>query len=80
MEAFVLLLVPLVAFFVWAVAYFQPKALDPMAERAQLDEHIAWLEERLAHARQKNWDEQMLANLTAQMESARDRQAGRQNA
>ena len=73
MEAFILLLVPLVAFAVWAAAYFQPKLLDAKAEQAQLAEHIAWLEERLVHARQKNWDEQMLANLTAQLTEARCR-------
>ena len=74
MEALVLLLVPLVALAVWAAAYLQPKSLDPVAEQAQLDEHIAWLEDRLAHAREKNWDEQMLANLTAQLTEARRRQ------
>lgn len=74
MEALVLLLVPLVALVVWAAAYFQPKSLDPVADQAQLEEHIAWLEQRLAHAREKNWDEQMLANLTGQLTEARRRQ------
>jgi hypothetical protein len=71
MEALVILLVPLVALAIWAVAYFQPCAADPAAERARLDQHIAWLEERLAYAREKHWDEQMIGNLTAQLESAR---------
>ncbi len=78
MEALVILLVPLVALFVWAVAYFQPRAVDPAVHRAQLGEHIAWLEERLAYARQKNWDEQMIGNLTAQLEAARRQLAAQQ--
>lgn len=75
MEALVLLLVPLIALAVWAVAYFQPRVLDPRAERAQLAEHIAWLEARRDHARRGNWDEQMLAHLDAQLADARRRQA-----
>jgi hypothetical protein len=75
MEALVILLVPLVAFFVWAVAFFQPKSNDLAAEQQQLDQHIAWLEDRLAYGRQKNWDEQMIGNLTAQLAEARERRA-----
>ena len=75
MEALVLLLVPLVAFIIWAVAYFQPRTTDLAEERQQLDRHIAWLEDRLAYGRQKNWDEQMIANLNAQLAEARERRA-----
>ena len=75
MEAVVILLVPLVALFVWAVAFFAPRSDDMAAEREQLDQHIAWLEDRLAYGRQKNWDEQMIGNLTAQLAEARDRRA-----
>ena len=70
-EALVILLVPLVALFVWAVAYFQPTRIDPEAECARRAEHIAWLEERLAHARRHDWDEQMMANLHLQLAEAR---------
>lgn len=75
MEALVILLVPLVAFIIWAVAYFQPKTTDLAAEQQQLDQHIAWLEDRLAYGREKQWDEQMIANLTAQLAEARERRA-----
>jgi len=76
MEALVILLVPLVALIVWAAAYFQPNPFNSVAERAQLEQHIAWLEDRLAHARQHNWDEQMIGNLIGQLETARRQQAG----
>lgn len=75
MEALVILLVPLVAFGVWAAAYFQPRTTDLAAEQVQLEQHIAWLEDRLAYGRQKNWDEQMIASLTAQLAEARERRA-----
>lgn len=71
MEALFLLLVPVIAFLVWAVAYFQPKPPDSAAEHARRVERIAWLEERLAHARRHNWDEQMMANLHTQLAEAR---------
>ena len=70
MEALVILIVPLVALFIGAVAFFQPRPSDPAAERARVDQHIAWLEERLDHARARNWDEQMMANLHAQLAAA----------
>lgn len=76
MEAVVILIVPLIALAVWAAAYFQPRRPDPAAENAQRAEHIAWLEDRLAHARRHNWDEQMMANLHAQLAEARRQQAG----
>lgn len=75
MEVLVILIVPLIAFVIWAVAYFQPGTLDPIAARARLDQQVAWLEERLAQAREKNWDEQMISNLSQQLEAARRRQA-----
>ena len=49
------------------------RTLTP-AEQKQLAEHIAWLNERLDHARARNWDEQMMANLHAQLTEARRRQ------
>jgi hypothetical protein len=75
MEAVVILIVPLVALLVGAIAFFQSRPVDMAAERSRLDQHIAWLEERLTHARRNNWDEQMMANLTAQLENARREQS-----
>ena len=75
MEAVVILIVPLVALLVGAIAFFQARPLDVVAERSRLDQHIAWLEERLTHARRNNWDEQMMANLTALLECARREQS-----
>jgi hypothetical protein len=80
MEALVILLVPLVALIIWAGAYFQTRSLDPATERAQLDQHIARLEERLAMAHQRNWDEQMISSLRGQLEIAQRRQQTRQTA
>ncbi len=78
MEALVILIVPLIALFVWALAKFSAQPLDPSADRVQREQHIAWLEERLAHARAKDWDEQMIGNLTAQLEAARRQQLATQ--
>ena len=75
MEAFVILIPPLIALFIGGWAVLAPKPLDVVAERKQLDEHIAWLEERLAHAQARNWDEQMMANLHLQLANARRKQA-----
>ena len=75
MEVFVIIIPPFIALLLGAWALLSPKPVDVVAERKQLDEHIAWLNERLAHARARNWDEQMLANLDAQMAEARRKQA-----
>jgi hypothetical protein len=75
MEALVLLIVPLIALLIGAMAFFQPRPSNPGLDRARLDEHISWLEARLAHAREKHWDEQMMANLQAQLAAARREQA-----
>lgn len=75
MEAFVILIPPLIALFIGGWAVLAPKPVDAVAERKQIDEHIAWLEERLAHAQARNWDEQMMSNLRLQMANARRKQA-----
>ncbi|HEY8994062.1 MAG TPA: hypothetical protein VIM71_05335 [Lacunisphaera sp.] len=75
MEALVILIVPLVALLIGAVAVFQARPVDAGAERSRLDQHIAWLEERLQHARQKNWDEDMIGRLIEQLEAARREQS-----
>jgi hypothetical protein len=74
-EVFVIIIPPLIAVLIGGWAVLAPKPVDPKVERVQLDDHIAWLEERLQHARARNWDEQMVENLHTQMAQARRRQA-----
>ena len=71
MEVLVIIIPPFVALIIGAVAFFAPPPKDPAVERVRLDEHIAWLEDRLVHARAGNWDEQMMDNLRTQLEAAR---------
>jgi len=80
MEVLVILIPPFIALLLGAWAILSPRPADPVAERAQMDQHIAWLEDRLAHARAGNWDEQMMANLHAQMAAARRKQSALQAA
>jgi hypothetical protein len=74
MEAVVIIIPPIIALLIGAWAVLSPRQIDVVAEQKQLNEHIAWLEERLVHARERNWDEQMMANLHAQMTEARRKQ------
>ena len=74
MEIVVIIIPPVIALIIGAVAFFAPRPKDPVAEQARLDERIAWLEERLVHARAGNWDEQMMHNLHTQLETARHEQ------
>ncbi len=78
-EVFVIIIPPFIALLLGAWALLSPKPVDVVAEQKQPDEHIAWLTERPAHARARNWDEQMMANLDAQMAEAR-RKADRSGA
>jgi len=78
MEAFVIIIPPIIALLIGAWAILSPRPVDFVTERAQIDQHIAWLEDRLAHARAGNWDEQMMANLHAQMADARRKQSALQ--
>ncbi len=71
MEAVVIVLVPLIALLIGAMAVLAPRPVDVVAERARLDQHIAWLEDRLEHAREKHWDEDMIGRITAQLDDAR---------
>lgn len=70
MEAFVIIIPPFIALLIGGWAVLAPRPVDAVAEQKQLDEHIAWLEDRLVHARAGNWDEQMMANLHTQMAAA----------
>ncbi|MDB6113994.1 MAG: hypothetical protein JWQ83_810 [Lacunisphaera sp.] len=78
MEAVVILLVPLIAAAVYLGARFQGQgiALDPQQELAQLQERLAWHEDRLRQARAKNWDEAMVEQIASQLAEAR-RELGR---
>ena len=73
-EIFVIIIPPFIALIIGAIAVFAPRPKDPMVERVRISERIAWLEERLTHARAGNWDEQMMENLNLQMEAARKEQ------
>lgn len=70
MEVFVIFIPPLVALIIGGWAIIAPRPVDTKVESIRLDQHIAWLEERLTHARERNWDEQMLASLQAQLAAA----------
>jgi len=74
MEAVVIIIPPIIALLIGAWAVLAPRPIDVVAEQKQLSDHIIWLEERLAHARARNWDEQMMSNLHAQMNEARRKQ------
>jgi len=69
-EVFVIIIPPIVALLIGAWAVLAPRPLDPKVARAQLEDHITWLEQRMAHGRAGNWDEQMMANLQAQLDEA----------
>ncbi len=75
MEIFVIIIPPFIALLIGAMAFFAPRPKDPVAEKARIDERIAWLENRLVHARAGNWDEQMMANLHTQLAEARREQS-----
>ena len=76
MEVLVIFIPPIIALLIGAWAVFAPRQLDPVAERARLDEHIARLEETLARARAGNWDEQMITNLLDKLAEARREKNG----
>src|SRR6478735_7703698 len=61
-EVFVIIIPLFVALLLGAWAVLQPTPVDVVADRVRVDQHIAWLEERLAHARARNWDAQTMAN------------------
>ena len=49
-EVFVIIIPIFVALLLGAWAVLQPSPVDVVADRVRVDQHIAWLEERLAHA------------------------------
>jgi len=72
-EAGVILLVFLVvgALFVGARRMAQNPRRDPAAERKRLHQSLAWHEERLRRAKQKNWDYEMVARITEELDDTR---------
>jgi hypothetical protein len=75
MEALVILIPPLIALLIGAWAVFAPRRVDPVAELARLEAHIARLEDILGRARTENWDEQMITNLLDKLAAARREQS-----
>ena len=80
MEVLVIFIPPIIALLIGAWAVLSPRPLDPVAERARLDQHIARLEKSLARARTDNWDEQMITNLLDKLAAARREQSALQAA
>ena len=74
MEAVVILLVPLIAAAVYLSARFQAEgiAINPQQELAQLQERLAWHEDRLRRAREKNWDDVMVGQIAGQVAETRN--------
>ena len=74
MEAVVILLVPLIAAAVYLSARFQGEgiAVNPQQELVQLRERLAWHEDRLRQAREKNWDDAMVEQIAGQLAETRD--------
>lgn len=73
-------------FFVAAAVYFyawleagNPARHNPAQDLARLHQHAAWLQGRLRLAERENWDAEMIANLTADLD-ATSRQLARASA
>lgn len=67
-EALVIVLVAVVAVVVYVVLWVQsrnPALYDPRRERARLEQHLGWLEQRLELARREDWDDAMVGSLAA---------------
>lgn len=72
MEAFVILLVPLVAAAIYLGARFQSQGARrrPPEELKQLQEQRAWHADRLRRAREKKWDGPMIEQIAEQLAEA----------
>ncbi|MEO7414035.1 MAG: hypothetical protein ABIZ81_11835 [Opitutaceae bacterium] len=46
-----------------------PALHDPARDRARLQCHAVWLEDRLRIARREKWDDQMVSNLSIELET-----------
>lgn len=67
-------LVVLAVFFVSAAVYFyawletrNPARHNPAQDLTRLRQHTAWLQDRLRLAERESWDEDMIANLAADL-------------
>ena len=64
-----------VVFFVCIAIYFyaraqaaDPSLQNPEQDRARLQQHAAWLQQRLRLAQQERWSSEMIAALNADLE------------
>ena len=73
MEAFVIVLVPLVAAAIYLGARFSAsgRPANRQEELQRLREQLAWHEDRLRRAREKNWDESMISQIATQLADTR---------
>ncbi len=73
MEAAVIIFVPLVAAAIYLGARFSAsgRPASPQEELRQLHEQLAWHEDRLRRAKEKNWDDSMIAQIAAQLADTR---------
>lgn len=70
-EATLLLFVVVVAALALVLTRVMKPRPDPLKEKARLEQHIAWLEERQAHAALQHWDNEMKQRIDAQLAEAR---------
>jgi len=70
-EAFAILTVTLFVVIILAVSAFNSAARSPGEKLAQLQQRLAWLEERERLAEARRWDGQMRANLADQLAETR---------
>ena len=72
MEAFVIVLVPLVAAAIYLGARFSSHGAQrsPQEELKQLHDQRAWHADRLQRAREKKWDRDMIDQIASQLAEA----------
>ena len=71
-EATLVLFVVVAAAIALVLTRVMKPRLDPVKEKARLEQHIAWLEERQQHAAQQRWDDEMKRRIDTQLAEARD--------
>lgn len=71
-EALALVAVFVIAVVIYFAMWMQtrdPALNKPHEERARMELHVKWLEERLARARREEWGAEMLANIAAERDA-----------
>jgi hypothetical protein len=71
-EAFAVFLIFVIAIAAWFGAWLSsrnPANYRPIEEAARLEQHAAWLKQRLEVAQRENWDDEMIAPLAAELEA-----------